>query len=210
MRILFLLAAWFPMIALGADVVVSEFQNNSLAGWDTHEFEGETRYTLVENDGRTVLQAVSNQAASGLIKRIPIDLRKTPYLHWRWKVEKLPVIDNERTKKGDDFAARVYVVISGGIFFWRTLALNYVWSANQPRGLDWPNPFTSNAHMVSVRGKEDPTGVWFEETRNVREDLRRYFGDDIDQIDGIALMTDTDNSKGSAVAYYANIRFSSE
>jgi len=179
--------------------------------WDTHQFVGETRYRLVELEGITVLQADSRQSASGLIKKQRIDLEQTPWLEWRWRIgNRLPAAD-ETTKAGDDYAARVYVVVDGGLFFWRTKALNYVWANTSPQGKTWPNAFAgNNAMMLALRSAGDATGTWYSERRNVREDLQRMFGEDIRYIDAIALMTDTDNGGGEVTAWYGDIRFEGE
>src|SRR5690606_18146856 len=114
-------------------------------------FVGETDYRLFRVNGHTALRAQSHASASGRYKEVVIDLAKAPVLHWSWKVDNLlPGLD-EQSKAGDDYPARIYVVFSGGLFFWRTRAINYVWSSNQPAGTTWPNAFTANARMVAVR-----------------------------------------------------------
>jgi hypothetical protein len=116
---------------------------------------------------------------------------------------------NEQKKSGDDYAARIYVVISGGLLFWNTRAINYVWSANTEKGKIWSNAFVSdNAVMVAIRSSGDATGTWFTEKRNVLYDLKQLYGKEYQYIDAIAIMTDTDNAKGKAAAYYGDIYFS--
>lgn len=195
--------------AVSAGVPVSDFANQGIQGWETKEFKGQTQYQVVELDDRHVLHARSQGAASGLIRHMKINLEKTPYLNWSWKLEEPIRGLNEREKSGDDFAARIYVIDTRGILFWRTRAINYVWSSNQRKGLAWPNPFTDQAIMVSVRGKESFTKTWYYERRNVREDFRRYFGEDVTEIDGVAIMSDTDNSGRQTEAFYGKIFFSS-
>lgn len=190
---------------------ISNFRAGDLGEWESKSFAGETDYSIVVEDGRTALKAVSDGSASGLGKKIKVDLTKTPYLNWSWKVDgQLSGLD-EQSKSGDDYIARLYVVKSGGALIWRTKALNYVWSSNQAKQALWPNAFQpKNAMMIAVRGGDDNTGVWVTEKRNVREDLKRAFGKDFDDIDAIALMTDTDNSDRTATAYYGEIFFSAE
>ncbi len=155
-----------------------------------------------------ILLADSRAAASGLVKRQLVNLRQTPILHWRWKMIQLPGKMDERSQQGDDYAARVYVIKSGGLAFWRTRAINYVWSASQARGSVWENAFAGrNAMMIAVRGKEDAVGVWREESRNVREDFRQLYGEEISVLDAVAVMTDTDNAGGHAIAEYGDIYF---
>lgn len=190
---------------------ISDFSTSSLKGWESKSFAGETDYSLVTEDGRPTLRAQSNDSASGLGKKVKIDLTKTPYLNWSWKIDgQLSGLD-ERSKSGDDYVARLYVVKSGGALIWKTKALNYVWSSNQAKESVWPNAFQpKNATMMAVRGKQDSTGVWVTEKRNVREDLKRVFGKDFKKIDAVALMTDTDNSGLNATAYYGEIFFTAE
>lgn len=125
---------------------------------------------------------------------------------------------NERSKNGDDFVARIYLVIDGGFLFWKTESLNYVWSSNQDTGLIWDNAFAgSNVKMMSIRGKESKNGRWYQEKRNVYQDLIDALGDKGSEeanraayqyIDIIAFMTDTDNSGKEAESYYGDIVFS--
>jgi hypothetical protein len=180
----------------------------SLQYWDTEQFQDETHYTPATVDGHKAIKAQSHNAASGLVRKISIDLNKTPYLHWHWRVDNVLHATKEKTRQGDDYAARVYVIVSGGLFFWQTRALNYVWSSNQPVGSTWPNAFTGNAVMLAVRSGAGQTGQWLHETRNVLEDLQAYLQKPFKHIDAVAIMTDTDNSGQSATAYYGEIFFS--
>jgi len=103
------------------------------------------------------------------------------------------------------------VVISGGLAFWRTRAVNYVWASNSQKDKVWPNAFAGDhAIMVAVRGPESPLHTWVHEKRNIRTDLQKMFGEDIRYIDAVALMTDTDNSNSQVLAYYGDIWFSKE
>jgi hypothetical protein len=205
---LWLLAAVTVLATAAAPVMVGDFSAGSLQGWTSKRFKGETRYRLVTAGGRTVLRAVSHAAASGLYKRVHVDLDKTPYLHWSWKVENTLGPLRERTRGGDDYPARVYVVFSGGLLFWRTRAINYVWSNDQPVGSEWPNAYTDHDRMVAVASGKARAGQWVHERRNVHADFRRLFGENVRYVDAVALMTDTDNSGKSATAYYGDIYFS--
>ncbi len=180
----------------------------SLELWETKSFQDQTRYTMVTIDGYNAIKAQSENAASGLVRKITVDLTKTPYLHWHWRIDNVLQNTDEKTKRGDDYPARVYVIVSGGLFFWQTRALNYVWSSNQIVNSTWPNAFTDKAVMVAVRSGTTQTGQWLHETRNVLEDLPRYLQKSTTHIDAVAIMTDTDNSGQSATAYYGEIYFS--
>jgi hypothetical protein len=102
------------------------------------------------------------------------------------------------------------VVFSGGLFFWRTRAINYVWSSNQPEGASWPNAFTGNARMIAVESGPQRLGQWVSEQRNVAEDYRRLFGGEPGSVDAVAIMTDTDNSGQQASAWYGDIWFAAD
>ncbi|MDQ7004156.1 MAG: DUF3047 domain-containing protein [Ghiorsea sp.] len=191
---------------------MGEFSKGSLSGWEEKEFEGKTQYSFVfdEQIKQQVLKAESHAGASGLFREQRIDLNKTPYLNWSWKTSSYFPNINENEKSGDDFTARIYVVVDGGYFFWKTIALNYVWSSSHNTGEKWDNPFTSNATMFSVESGKKKLGVWQHYKRNIKEDLQRIVGKDEQYIDAIAVMTDTDNSKRSAITYFGNIFFTSK
>lgn len=190
-------------------LVIGSFSSATLAGWESKEFKGVTNYQLIDLAGNKVLKAESEGTASGLFKKQRVDLRKTPFMNWRWRIEKRLGKLNEQTKSGDDYAARVYVVISGGLAFWRTRAINYVWASTSSKGQIWPNAFAGDhAMMIALRSASDETGTWYSEKRNIPDDLKRHFGEDIRYIDAVAVMTDTDNSKSSSMSYYGDIVFS--
>lgn len=201
---------------------VANFAKTGLADFKQKKFKGATDYQLVQLD-TWVLRAQANNSASALFREMNIDLNKTPYLNWRWRVENVLPIANQQLKLGDDYPARVYVVVKTGVFPWQTKALNYVWGnylESHQLGTDhratlaaetanfWPNPFTKNAMMIAVRTGTLGLSQWQQQRVNVVEDFYRVFGERIDHADGVAIMTDTDNSGGSAVAYYGDIYFS--
>ncbi|MEC4747217.1 DUF3047 domain-containing protein [Methylomicrobium sp. Wu6] len=197
-------------IAQGADKVgIGDFSSGSLRDWETQSFKGQTQYRLVEQNGMKVLKADSIASASGLFRKQRIDLTKTPFLNWRWRIENRLGKLNEQSKPGDDYAARVYVVIESGLAFWRKKALNYVWASTSPKGRIWPNAFAGeHVMMLALRSSSDDVATWYDEKRNILDDLRKQFGEDIRFIDAVAIMTDTDNAGGRATAYYGDIFFS--
>ena len=180
-----------------------------ISDWEKQEFSGETSYELVSIDNRHVLRASSNASASGLVREIEVDLNKTPYMNWSWKVDAILNNVEETTKAGDDYPARVYIVVSDGFFFWQTRALSYSWASKQPKGSSWPNAFTDRATMVAVQSGDERVGEWVQEKRNILDDIKNLLGIDATSINAVAIMTDTDNSKQSASAYYGDIFFTS-
>jgi hypothetical protein len=213
-----LLFSIFVCLNVTAATNLTSLSDKGIDSWEPKEFSGESIYTIDEFKGRLALKALSHNAASGLVLEQQIDLTATPYLNWSWLVEKTLLQLDERSKNGDDFVARIYVVIDGGFMVWKTKSLNYVWSSNQDKDLVWDNAFAgSSVKMMSVRGKEAQKGQWYQEKRNVYQDLIDIFGDQGSEqanqkayqyIDIIAIMTDTDNSGKQAESYYGDIVFS--
>ncbi|MDB3936050.1 DUF3047 domain-containing protein [Granulosicoccus sp.] len=202
----------FAAAAVAADKVnIGDFSAGSLTHWKTQSFAGDTEYNIEQRDGKSVLVANSSGTASALGRKIKVDLTKTPYVNWSWKVDSAMSNLDERSKQGDDYAARLYVVKSSGALFWKTKAVNYVWSGNEPKDTSWKSAWKpKNDVMVAVRGPDDSLGEWKTEKRNVREDFKKIYGIDIKRIEGVAIMTDTDNSGLSATAEYGDIYFSAE
>lgn len=206
LRLVLFAAALFAALPLRAEpLVLGRFSSGDTEGWQVRDFEGETRYRIVEAGGTRVLEAESDSAASSFYLEREIDLAARPVLEWRWRIEAPLRVPDERVKAGDDFAARVYVVAPGEGLFALPVAISYVWSGSAPVGADWPNPFTSKVRMVAVESGTARAGAWQSYRRNVREDFRRLFGREVDELEGIAVMTDADNSRQRARAWYGDI-----
>jgi hypothetical protein len=191
-------------------VMIGRFSAGDRTDWQDKNFQGETHYHFDERSGRRALFAESQGAASGLYREIKVDLDRTPWLNWSWRVDQVLNGIDERAKSGDDYPARVYVVVSGGAAFWKTRSLVYVWSSHQPVGATWPNAYTANARVMALQSGTQNAGRWVSEKRNVRADFQQLFGEEIDSIDAVALMTDTDNSGQSASAWYGDIYFTAQ
>ncbi|WP_340121127.1 DUF3047 domain-containing protein [Methylobacter svalbardensis] len=198
-------------LAAEPKLMIGEFSRNRLDGWEHKSFKSETRYRLQTLDGVVALKADSQAAASGLFKEQRIDLEQTPFLNWSWRIATRLTGLNEQSKAGDDYAARLYIVVKGGLAFWQTKALNYVWVGNTAKDSVWPNAFAGNhAMMLALRGQEATLNVWHNEKRHVKADWQKLFGENISAIDAVALMTDTDNSGGQVSAFYGDIWFSKD
>ena len=208
---LLILCLFNQNIAAAEHIMLGEFSKVRLDSWESKAFKDQTDYQIVSDAGTKVLQAVSKASASGLYKKQQIDLSKTPFLNWRWKVANVLTGINEQTKAGDDYAARIYVLLDGGLRFWQTKSINYVWAGNTPKQKRWPNAYAGSAlQMLALRSKVDKLNTWYSEKRNVREDFKKFLGLDIRTIDALALMTDTDNSGQAATAFYGDVYFSAD
>ena len=190
---------------------ISAFAKEGMAGWEEKSFKGNTIYRVMMLNGEHTLQADSRSSASGMYKKVSIDLKKTPYLNWRWRIEKRIKPGDETTRAGDDYAARVYVVVDEGLLFWKSRALSYVWASQQDKGAIWNNAYAGKSvKMLALKSVTDSTAQWYTEKRNVYADLKKVFGNEITRIDVLALMTDTDDSESRALSYYADIYFSAD
>jgi hypothetical protein len=187
-------------------LLIDDFAKGISAGWEKKVFKGETAYRPVVEEGRPAVKAESRATASALIYKISLDPKAYPRLSWSWKIVNTIDKGDERTKAGDDYAARVYVVFPSALF-WRTRAVNYIWANRLSPGAFLPNAFTGNAVMVAVESGDGNAGRWIDEERDLVEDYRRAFGEDPPAIGAVAIMTDTDNTGEEAVAWYGAIRF---
>lgn len=185
-------------------VPVDDFEKGLKKEWERKDFKGETVYSVVDDGGSHVLKAESRASATGLIYEIEYDPKEYPFLTWRWKVENILKKGDAERKEGDDYAARVYVVFHHW-FKPMTRSINYIWANRLAKGRYIPNPFFSRAVMVAVESGAENIGKWIRERRNVYEDYKMIFGEEPPAAGGIAVMTDTDNTGESAVAYYDDI-----
>ena len=160
---------------------------------------------MTKKDDRWCIKAESNDSASGLYYEIDYDPGEYPIITWSWKIDHIISKGNAKTKQGDDYAARVYVVFHS-FLFWKTRAINYIWANKLPRGEFIPNSYTSNSIMIAVQSGPENAGRWILERRNVVEDYKAAFGEDPPKIEAIAIMTDTDNTGEKAEAWYGPIR----
>lgn len=198
-------------VVAGDEVLpISAFAKKSTDKWKQHSFGNGTDYGLVQLDGSWVLHAHSQGAASAFYRSVEIDLVKTPILSWSWRVDQPLSGLQEMSKSGDDYAARVYVVHKRG-FFDKGIAVNYVWSGSHVKGSRWPNAYAmSSSFMLALQDEKTPLVQWQHERRNVREDFQALLGMDIQTVQVVVLMTDTDNSGHTARAHYGDLTFSSE
>ena len=194
-----------------AEIVnVFEFTEEELKNLKVRKIKKETSYTTGNNENGNFLKAVSEGTASGLGKEILINLNKTPFINITWKVEKdLNGID-EKSKKGHDYAARVFVVKKTGATALSNRAINYVFSSNEPINDSWPSPFTKKSIDYVLATTKKNLNTWVTVKANVKQHFKKLHNLDVDELNGVAIMSDTDNSKMKAISYFQNIYFSSK
>ena len=195
------------------DIKVFEFTDKELSELTVRKVRGadnKTTYSVGSNENGNYLKAIADNAASGLGKEIKIDLNKTPFINITWKIEKdIPGID-ETAKKGHDFAARVFVIKKTGATALSNRAVNYVFSSNQDVGSNSPSPYTKKSVDNVLATTKTNLNEWVTVKANVKEDFKKFHNLDVNELDGIAIMSDTDNSKQKSITYYQNIYFSSQ
>ena len=209
------LIVWLTLISIGLakEVKVFEFTEKELSELEVRKVRGadnKTIYTVGSNEYGSYYKAVADNAASGLGKEVKINLNKTPFINITWKIEKdLPGI-RENTKKGHDFAARVFAVKKTGATPLSNRAINYVFSSNNEIGFNSPSPYTKKSIDNVLASTKDNLNEWVTVKSNVKEDFKKFHNLDVNELDGLAIMSDTDNSKMRAIAYYQNIYFSAK
>ena len=190
------------------------------------KIEKRTEYSLVDDDGTVAVKAVSRGSASGLVRAVDIDPMRYPVIEWRWKVANILEKGDVTRKDGDDYPARLYVTFKydpGKVGFFERAkyeairmargeyppmgAITYIWESKSPVGTVVPNPYTDQVMMIVLESGREKAGRWVSESRNLVEDYRKAFGGDPPRISGVAVMTDTDNTRESATAYFGDIVF---
>ena len=195
------------------DVRVFDFTETEISKLEVRKVRGadnKTLYTVGINKDGNFLKSVADNAASGLGKEIKIDLNKTPFINITWKIEKDLFGIKENTKKGHDYAARVFVIKKTGATPLSNRAINYVFSSNNEVGSNWPSPYTKKSIDNVLASTKDNLNEWITVKSNVKEDFKKFHDLDVNELDGIAIMSDTDNSKMKSIAYFQNIYFSAE
>ena len=206
---------WFTVnsISFANEIKVFDFTQAEFSGLEVRKVRGadnKTIYTVGSNENGNFLKAIADNAASGLGKEVKIDLNKTPFINITWKIEiDLPGI-KENTKKGHDFAARVFAIKKTGATALSNRAINYVFSSNNEIGFNSPSPYTKKSIDNVLASTKNDLNEWITVKSNVKDDFKKFHDLDVNELDGLAIMSDTDNSKMKAIAYYQNIYFSSE
>lgn len=202
------------------------------SGWKPLTFsriDEHTQYYLVKNEDTVVVKAVSEHSASGLARQITIDPNEYPFVEWRWKVENVLQNGDVARKEGDDYSARLYIMFAYdsskvGLFekmkyeaaklfygeYPPLATLNYIWANHAPVGTVVPNPYTDRAQMIVTQSGSVKLNQWVTQERNIVDDYIQAFGEEPSKISGVAIMTDSDNTHESAVAYYGDIVFKRE
>lgn len=197
-------------------------------GWHPLMFKkipSHTQYTLIKDGNTVVIKAVSRASASGLMRKVRIDPKKYPFIRWQWKVSNVYKNGDVTKKTGDDYPARIYITFEydpdrigllekikynlAKQFYGEyppSAAINYIWGNHTPKGTIVSNPYTKRTKMIVVKSGTKALNTWNSEERNIFDDYIRAFGEKPPMISGIAIMTDSDNTKEAATAFYGDIQ----
>ena len=211
--LLIFLIATFQQTLSAETVRVFDFTESEFETLKVKKVRGadaKTKYSLGKNEYGNFIRSVSENAASGLGKEIKINLSKTPFLNITWKVEKDLSGINENSRKGHDYAARVFVIKKTGATPLSNRAMNYVYSSNNEIDSHQPSPYTKKSIDYVLSTTKENLNEWVTVKVNVKKHFKKFHDLDVNDIEGVAIMTDTDNSEMTAIAYYQNIYFSSE
>ena len=210
LKILFFLF-FFPSNVIAEKVTVFNFTEEEFKTLKVgKKYKGETTWTLGSNEKGNFIKAEAEGKGSGLGKEVLIDLLKTPFINITWKVEKDLSGIVENSKKGHDYAARVFVIKKTGSTALSNRAINYVFSSNNEVGKNWPSPYTNKSIDYALSSTKNNLNTWVTVKTNVKDDFMKLHGIDVLDISGVAIMTDTDNSELKAISYYQDIYFSAE
>ena len=205
-----LLFFFFHLSLLAETINVFEFTKEEMKALQVKKVKGQTTYTLGSNENGNYLRAESEGKGSGLGKEVKIDLTKTPFINITWKIEKNLSGIVENSKKGHDYAARVFVIKKTGKTALSNRAINYVFSSNNSIGENWPSPYTKKSIDYVLSTTKENNDEWVTVKANVKKHFKKLHNLDVEELNGLAIMTDTDNSKLKAISYYQNLYFSSE
>lgn len=206
---------------------LASIENDLPEEWEEMTFRGlkPTRYNLVKMEDRVVVRASSEQSSSGMIFRQEVDLAEFPVIEWTWKVENVMERGDVYSKDGDDYPARIYVIFDYDLsnLKWTTRnmirllrrfygevparAINYIYANHAETGTVVANPYTDLVKMIVVDSGEDHLGEWRTYRRNIYEDYIAIYGEEPPPVGGLAIMTDSDDTGESAVAYFGDICF---
>ena len=210
---IFITSLIFLGSAYSETVKVFEFTEKELSALEIRKVRGadnKTVYSVGSNENGNYLKAVADNAASGLGKEIKIDLNKTPFINITWKIEKDLRGIKENTKKGHDYAARVFAIKKTGATPLSNRAINYVFSSNSEVGQYRPSPYTKKSIDNVLATTKDNLNEWVTVKANVKEDFKKFHDLEVNELDGLAIMADTDNSKMKSISYFQNIYFSAD
>ena len=191
----------------GECVALEDFSQGRLGEfppeWKPRKESGRPVYSIREEGGRRFLRGIARRIGIQAGREVAWNLETYPILAWSWRPIEFPTNSDERKSATNDSAVSVYAVFPTSAV--SVKSLKYVWSRVVPAGTH----LTSSAGNTQVRvlRSSAQVGHWVDERVNVREDYQKYFGGgEAPKPGGIAVLTDSDDTKSSAQGDYAGFR----
>jgi len=181
-------------------------------GWELKEFTGKAEIAVRQDGEHIVVHLTSRGTSFALFRDVPLDITRYPILKWSWKVTELPAGGDIRQKTTDDQAAQLYVVFPRGLVHAvQSHLLGYLWDTTAPVGTKvsspQPCPPTCNTKVIVLQSGAQKLGQWVEERRNILEDYRALFGQEPPKVGRVAVMIDSNDTKGKAESFFRELVF---
>ena len=165
-----------------------------------------TKYEVAEEDSNKVLMATSIQGSSALWRMVSVKPEKFGKISWRWKIQSnYSDKKKEKTKMGDDYVARLYVIFEPHLVSWKTRSLCYVWAAKEPVGSMYKSPYASTSGIIVLQSGKENKKKWMQEERDFVADYHKVFGKNPQMVTGVAIMVDSDNTNQEAMTWFDDI-----
>ena len=177
-------------------------------GWTAKEFVGQASVELVRDEARLALRLRSEQSSFALYRDVVVDLNEFPFLSWAWKVVRLPADGDVRERATDDQAAQVYVIFPRWPWPLKSSdVIGYVWDSRAPVGTQLTSTKAANVKIIVVASGRRETETWRVEQRDVAKDYAALFGRPAPRVGQVAVMIDTNDTKGIAEALIGDLIF---
>ncbi|MFB0506082.1 MAG: DUF3047 domain-containing protein [Thermodesulfobacteriota bacterium] len=196
---------------------------NDLNSWKPFYFpkiKKHTSYTIESNGSESYVKAESNASASAVLYKKEFNIYQYSRMRWRWKVENVYINGNAKTKSGDDYPLRIYIVFKydhqkAGFLdklkynaakliygeYPPHSSLNYIWANREYDETMITNAYTEKAKMVLLQKGDSNMGKWLNQDVNIREDYEKAFGEKPPPIASIVIMNDSDNTGEKSISY---------
>jgi hypothetical protein len=189
---------------------------DTLAAWKPLTFpkiKRHTTYTIEAEGDNRVLRADADASASAIVHTLRFAVHQFPEIRWRWKIQRPLAKGDARTKAGDDYPIRIYVIfeydpeqasLGERIQYGAAKAiygqypphssLNYIWANREHAEAVLANAYTDRARMFPLQQGGAKAGQWVQERRNILADYRQAFGTAPPRQATVAIMADTDDT----------------
>lgn len=194
--------------------------------WEHMAFPGKraTRFRYEWVAGRPAVQAEAQSSASLLRQHLRVEPAALGEIHFSWRVPALIAEADMSLREKDDTPVRIVLAFDGdrSRFSARDAmlaelsrmvtgeempyaTLMYVWSKHKPVGSVIASPRTQRIRKLVVESGPGNLGRWVDHVRDIRADFERAFGETPGALVGVAIMTDTDNTRSRARAWYGPV-----